>query len=140
MIMKYLLAIVLAAAYMAGGAAASAQTPALPGLPDPIPAPLPPPPQPPFVYGPARGITGSFTQSPPINGTAMSPPVNGLAVPTPSVTVPATQSPSPGLLAPPPLTTFSDRATQCDQLGSSVGLSGPNLDFYSAACANEGQQ
>ena len=141
MIMKYLLAIVLAAAYMAGGAAASAQTPALPGLPDPIPAPLPPPPQPPIINGPARGMIGSFTQSPSINGAGVpNPSVNGTAVPTPSVTVPAMQSPSPGLLAPPPLTTFGDRTTQCDQVAASAGLRASDLDSYSAACADEGQQ
>ena len=36
--MKLLFAIVLAAGYLAGGAVASAQVPALPGLPEPIPA------------------------------------------------------------------------------------------------------
>ena len=164
--MKLLFAIVLAAGYLAGGAVASAQVPALPGLPEAIPTPLPPPQQPPIIGGPlSRGpfINGTATQStdgsgpvmqtPFINGTATpsaitagpvtqnpfsnGQPVIGSAVPSPSVSDPAMQSPSPGVLAPPPLVTFSDRLTQCIQLGASFGVSGSNLNTYSSACANE---
>ena len=164
--MKLLFAIVLAAGYLAGGAVASAQVPALPGLPEPIPAPLPPPSQPPIILGPLsrspfiNGIAtpstdanGPVMQSPFINGTATpsaitngpvtqnpfinGPVVNGPAVPSPSVSDPAMQSPSPGVLAPPPLVTFSDRLTQCLQLGASFGQSGANLNTYSSVCAND---
>jgi hypothetical protein len=166
-IMKLLFAIVLAAGYLAGGAVASAQVPALPGLPEAIPAPLPPPQQAPIILGPlTRGpfINGTATQStdgsgpvmqtPLLNGTAtpnaitagpvtQNPFSNGstlngpLQVPSPSVSDPAMQTPSPGVLAPPPLVTFSDRLTQCLQLGASFGQSGSNLNTYSSVCAND---
>jgi hypothetical protein len=158
-IMKLLFAIVLAASYLAGGAVASAQFPALPGLPDPIPAPLPPPPQTPIILGPltrSPSINGIAAQSTDVNapvtqspfGTAtpsaitagpvtQMPSINApVQMPSPSVSDPAMQTPSPGVLAPPPLVTFSDRLTQCIQLGSSFGLSGSNLNSYSSVCAN----
>jgi hypothetical protein len=164
--MKLLFAIVFAASYLAGGAVASAQLPALPGLPEPIPAPLPPPPQAPIIGGPlsrspftngtamqSPGTSGPVMQTPLINGTATpsaitagpvpqnpfvnGPAVNGLVVPSPSVSDPAMQSPSPGVLAPPPLVTFSDHVTQCLQLGSSFGLRGSDLNTYSSVCADE---
>ena len=84
--MKLLFAIVLAAGYLAGGAVASAQVPALPGLPEAIPTPLPPPQQPPIIGGPlSRGpfINGTATQSTDGSGPVMQTPfINGTATPS----------------------------------------------------------
>jgi hypothetical protein len=55
----------------------------------------------------------------------------------PIINGPLTQSPPPGVVTPPSLNTFSDRATQCLQSGSGGGLSGSQLDAYTGACANE---
>jgi hypothetical protein len=124
-------AIVLTAGYLAGVAAASAQLPALPGLPEPIPAPLPPPQQAPTVNGP---VTQSLPlNGPPPPGQTVTPP----AIQSPSLPEPTMAAPSPGVLAPPALNTFSDRTTQCLQTGGSFGLTGPNLQTYASACANE---
>jgi hypothetical protein len=54
----------------------------------------------------------------------------------PTINGPMIQSPSPGLIAPPPLTTFSDRVGQCLQGGGGAGLSGSDLNAYVGACAN----
>ena len=153
--MKPLFAIALTAAWLACCGVAAAQVfPALPGLPEPIPAPLAPPRQAPVVNGPmiqspfvnGTALPGS-TNVPTIQSTDINPPaVNGPASPGSSTNFPAVQStninppamqpPSPGVLLPPPLNTFSDRVTQCLQVGSSFGLSGPNLSTYSSVCAN----
>jgi hypothetical protein len=147
--MKPLFAIALTAGYLAGCTVALAQVfPALPGLPEAIPTPLPPPQQAPIVNGP-------MIQSPFVNGSALPntttvPTIQSTDIPAPAVqplppgptiqstdiNVPAMQPPSPGVLSPPPLNTFSDRTTQCLQLGSSFGVSGPNLSTFASTCAN----
>ena len=77
---------------------------------------------------------GPVTQNPFGSGPTLNGP---LQVPSPSVSDPAMQPPSPGVLSPPPLVTFSDRLTQCLQLGASFGQSGSNLNTYTSGCANE---
>lgn len=54
----------------------------------------------------------------------------------PTINGPLAQSPPPGVIAPPPLTTFSDRVGHCVQSGNGGGLSGSDLDAYIDACAN----
>jgi hypothetical protein len=54
----------------------------------------------------------------------------------PTINGPTIQAPSPGVIAPAPLTTFSDRAGQCQQEGGSAGLSGSGLSAYVGSCAN----
>jgi hypothetical protein len=54
----------------------------------------------------------------------------------PTINGPMIQSPSAGVIAPPPLTTFSDRVGQCVQAGGGAGLSGSDLNAYTGACAN----
>jgi hypothetical protein len=154
LIMKRLFfAIVLTAGYLAGAAVASAQLPALPGLPEPIPAPLPPPQQAPTVNGPATEsllpqsvpapqqepmANAPLMESVPLNAPPLgSQTTSAPALQSPSLPEPAMATPSPGVLAPPALNTFSDRTTQCLQLGGSFGLTGPNLQTYSSVCANE---
>jgi hypothetical protein len=130
--MKGLFAIVVTAGCVVGGTAAFARpsgadaprpalqlaqvAPQVPNLLSPIPAPLPPP-----------------AAAPTINGPTLNPPT----VNAPTLSESMTQSPSPGLLAPAPLNTFSDRATKCLQAGSDEGLSGPSLDTFSGVCASE---
>jgi hypothetical protein len=57
----------------------------------------------------------------------MAPIVNG----------PLTRTPPPQVVTPAPLDTFSDRTTQCLELGIGGGLSGSDLDSHVGACANE---
>ncbi len=93
--MRLLFAIVLAAGYLAGGAVASAQVPALPGLPEAIPAPLPPPSQPPLILGPLTRspfINGSATQSTDASAPVMQSPF-GTATPSAITAGPVTQMP-----------------------------------------------
>jgi hypothetical protein len=54
----------------------------------------------------------------------------------PTINGPMGEGPSPGMIAPAPLTTFSDRVGQCLQVGGSGGLSGFDLSTYVGACAN----
>jgi hypothetical protein len=54
----------------------------------------------------------------------------------PTINGPMFQSPSAGAIAPPPLSTFSDRVGQCMQQGGGGGLSGSDLNAYTGACAN----
>jgi hypothetical protein len=148
--MKSLFAIALTAGCLAGCTVAFAQVfPALPGLPEAVPTPLPPPQQAPIVNGPmiqnpfvnGSGLPDPTTIAPTIQSTdipapAMQPLSPGPTIQSTDINVPAMQPPSPGVLVPPPLNTFSDRTTQCLQLGASFGLSGPNLSTYSSTCAN----
>jgi hypothetical protein len=54
----------------------------------------------------------------------------------PTINGPTIQSPSPGVITPVPLHTFSDRVTQCLQQGSGAGANVSDLNAYIGACAN----
>ena len=79
----------------------------------------------------------------PLPSPPMIPHLNPIPAPLPPppqppiINGPLSQSPPPGLIAPEPLNTFSDRVTQCLQQGSGGGLGGSELDAYTSACANE---
>jgi hypothetical protein len=62
----------------------------------------------------------------PLPPPAVPPVING----------PMMQSAPLGLIAPAPLTTFSDRVGPCIQAGGGAGLSGSDLNAYIGACAN----
>jgi hypothetical protein len=71
---------------------------------------------------------------PGINAPPLPPP------PTPQIQVPPI--PQFGVPSPPtPQTslqnTFSDRVSQCNQIGGAAGLTGPDLDGYVRLCANQ---
>lgn len=54
----------------------------------------------------------------------------------PTINGPMIEGPSPAVITPPPLTTFSDRVGQCMQEGGAGGLSGSDLGSYVGPCAN----
>jgi hypothetical protein len=55
----------------------------------------------------------------------------------PIINGPLSQSPPPGVKAPPRINSFSDRATACAHEGSGFGLRGRKLDAYTRSCANQ---
>ena len=55
----------------------------------------------------------------------------------PLINGPMLQAPSPGVIIPPPLTTFSDRVGQCLQEGEQGGLNASHLNAFIGTCANE---
>jgi hypothetical protein len=46
------------------------------------------------------------------------------------------QGPPPGVIAPVPLNTFSDRVGRCLQEGSNAGLNMPDLNAFTGSCVN----
>jgi hypothetical protein len=144
-------AIILTVGYLAGVATASAQLPGILGLPE-IPAPLPPPQQAPTINGPATEsllpqsipapqqepmVDAPLVQSVPLNAPLGTQTTPLPALQSPSLPEPAMATPSPGVLVPPPLNTFSDRTTQCLQAGDNFGLTGSDLMTFSSTCATE---
>ncbi len=54
----------------------------------------------------------------------------------PTINGPMIQSPSPGIIAPPALNTFSDRVGNCLQESSGAGLSASDLNAFTGGCVN----
>jgi hypothetical protein len=54
----------------------------------------------------------------------------------PTINGPMIQGAAPEVIAPSPLTTFSDRAGQCMQEGGGAGLNPSDLSAFTGACAN----
>ena len=57
--------------------------------------------------------------------------------PPPIINGPLGQSPPLGVIVPPRINSFSDRAAACAHEGSAHGLRGRKLDAYTRRCANQ---
>jgi hypothetical protein len=62
----------------------------------------------------------------PLPPPPVPPTINGSGV----------QGPPPGVIAPVPLNTFSDRVGRCLQEGSNAGLNMPDLNAFTGSCVN----
>jgi hypothetical protein len=54
----------------------------------------------------------------------------------PTINGPMVQGPPPGVMAPAPLNTFSDRVGRCVQEASNAGLSVSDLNAFTGSCVN----